>query len=154
MRILNANGFSLIRSFEGFSETPYKDQVGRWTIGYGTTFYSGGRAVTKDDESLTRDQASDILEDLLNSEYCPEVERAVEVSISDNQFAALVSFTYNEGIGNLLQSTVLKCTNMKNWNDAALAFMLWTKIRVNGELVQNLGLTRRRKAEQLLYLTP
>ena len=101
------------------------------------------------DSPIDEPTAAQLLGNLLNNEYCPQVESVVTVTINDNQFAALVSFTYNLGIGSLKQSTLLRCTNVYNWPDAANAFLLWNK--AGGVVVP--GLTRRRQAESTLYLS-
>ena len=152
-REINDAGLQLIKSFEGFKSNPYRDITGLPTIGYGTTHYQDGTQVTMQDSPIDEPTASQLLEDLLNTEFCPQVEKIVKVPITDNQFAALVSFTYNMGVGSLTESTILRCTNMKNFEDASRAFLLWNKARVRGELVVEPGLTRRRQAEADLFLT-
>lgn len=149
-RQINQSGIDLIKSFESFRTNPYKDLTGIPTIGYGTTLYLDGTKVTMEDSPIDEPTASQLLQNLLNNEYCPQVENAVTVTISDNQFAAMVSFTYNLGIGSLKQSTFLRCTNAYNWKDAASSMLLWNK--AGGVVVP--GLTRRRLAESQLYLTP
>lgn len=149
-RQINQAGIDLIKSFESFKANPYKDITGIPTIGYGTTLYLDGTKVTMDDTPIDEPSASQLLESILNNEYCPQVESVVTVTITDNQFAAMVSFTYNLGIGSLKESTFLRCTNAYNWKDAANAILLWNK--AGGTVMP--GLTRRRLAESQLYLTP
>src|ERR1700677_2537213 len=131
-RQINQAGIDLICQYEGFKPNPYLDITGLPTIGFGVTKYQDGTPVTMQDPPIDQDTAIQLLTDLLNNEYCPQVESVVTVNISDNAFAALVSFTYNLGIQSLKESTVLKCTNMKNWQDASMAFSLWNKARVGG----------------------
>jgi lysozyme len=152
-RQINDAGVSLIKSFESFEANPYLDQAGVATIGYGTTLYLDGTPVTMQDSPIDEPTAAQLLGSLLTNEYCPQVEAVVTVTITDNMFAALVSFTYNEGIGSLKESTVLKCNNSRNWQDAARAFALWNKAKINGALVVDPGLVRRRAAEATLYLS-
>jgi lysozyme len=66
----------------------------------------------------------------------------------------LVSFTYNEGIGALLSSTLLRRVKA-DLNDLTIrdAFMMWDKARVDGQLVVVEGLKRRRAEEADLYFT-
>jgi lysozyme len=150
-RQINDAGLQLIKEFEGFKANPYVDMVGKVTIGYGTTHYTDGTEVTMQDDPIDEPTASQLLNDLLNTEFCPGIEKAIKVTITDNQFAALVALAYNIGLGNFQQSTVLRCTNMKNSDDAARAFLLWDKGTVNGEKVVIPGLTRRRQAESDLF---
>jgi len=151
-RQINDAGLQLIKSFEGFKPDVYVDIAGHYTIGYGTCFYADGTPVNKGDPSIDEPTAAQLLQSKLNSEFCPGVEKLITVNINDNQFAALVALAYNIGLGNFQQSTVLRCTNMKNWDDAARAFLLWDKGTVNGERVVVPGLLRRRQAESELFL--
>ena len=81
---------------------------------------------------------------------CRDVETAVRVPISDNQFAALVSFTFNLGIGNLRRSTLLRLVNERQFGPAAGEFGKWNK--AGGRVLA--GLTRRRAAEATLFRIP
>jgi lysozyme len=146
-RTINAAGLNLIKSFEGCVLTAYQDVAGIWTIGYGHT-----RGVTAG-MVFTQQQADQALaDDLLSTET--SVDRAVQaVTTTDNQFAAMVSLTYNIGSGNFASSTVLREQLAGNTQAAADAFLLWNKATINGVLQVVAGLTRRRTAEQSLYLT-
>lgn len=138
----NQNGLLLIKSFEGLRLKAYRDAVGIWTIGYGTT-----RGVQPNME-ITEAQAEAFLqEDLARFEEA--INSAVEAPINDNQFAALVSFTYNVGSGALRSSTLLRLLNAKEHVRAiADQFPRWNK--AGGRALA--GLTRRRNAERALFL--
>lgn len=146
-RQINDLGLQLIKEFEGFKSKPYLDAVGKPTIGYGSTFYADGTPVATQDDAIDEATASELLTDKLNTEFCPGVEKLIKVNITDNQFSALVCLAYNIGLGNFGQSTVERCTNARNWDDAARAFLLWNKA---GGIVLS-GLTRRRQAESDLF---
>jgi len=151
-RQINDAGLELIKSFEGFKSDPYPDPGTNgepYTIGYGTTLYLDGTKVTLQDPPIDEPTANQLLQNLLNNEYCPQVESVITVTITDNQFAAAVSFCFNVGIGNLKQSTFLKCMNNYNFSDAAGALLLWNKS--NGIVMS--GLTKRRQAEKTLFLS-
>ena len=60
-------GIHLIKSFEGFRAAPYKCSAGVPTIGYGATFYPGGKKVTMSDASITEEQAVELLANMLIS---------------------------------------------------------------------------------------
>jgi lysozyme len=75
--------------------------------------------------------------------------RTVDVALTQNQFDALVSFTFNVGVGAEAASTLLKVLNAGNYQAAADQFLRWD--HVNG--VVDPGLTRRRQAEQALFLS-
>ncbi len=137
----NSNGLRLIKSFEGLRLNAYQDAVGVWTIGYGTT-----RNVRRG-MSISRDQAEKFLQnDLVRFEKA--VNDAVKIPINDNQFSALVSFTYNVGSGALRSSTLLKKLNNRDINGAANELPRWNK--AGGRVLA--GLTRRRNAERALFL--
>ena len=82
--------------------------------------------------------------------YEDAVNKNIKVSINQNQFDALVSFTYNVGVGALKQSTALRLLNQGDYTGAADALTMWTKC--NGKVLA--GLVRRRKEERALFLTP
>lgn len=133
-------GLALIREFEGLRLTAYQDAVGVWTIGYGTT-----RGVEKG-QRITEAQAEELLrEDVARFE--PEVLRLVKVPLSQPQFDALVSFTYNLGSKNLGSSTLLRVLNAGDYKGAAGQFERWNK--AGGKVLA--GLTRRRSAERKLF---
>ncbi|MGY8627670.1 lysozyme [Chromobacterium violaceum] len=140
----NAAGISLIKQFEGVRLAAYQDMVGVWTIGYGHT----GPDV-KAGLAITQQQADQLLAADLEK-FETGVGKAVIVPLNANQFSALVSFSYNLGLGNLRSSTLLRLLNKGDYDGAAAQFPRWN--RAGGQAVP--GLTRRRKAEQALFLTP
>ena len=140
-RQTNASGVSLIKSFEGLRLRAYQDAVGVWTIGYGTT-----RGV-KPGQEISEAQAESLLKTDLDR-FEAAVNQSVRVPINDNQFAALVSFTYNVGSGALKSSTLLRKLNRRDIYGASREFPRWN--RAGGRVLA--GLTRRRKAEQALFL--
>lgn len=133
-------GLDLIKSFEGLRLESYLCPANVWTIGYGHT------QGVKPGQVISEKQAESLLKgDLL------VFEKAVlshNLKLNQNQFDALVSFTYNVGPGNLAKSTLLQKVKL-NSNDPAIRdeFMKWNKAK--GKTLA--GLTRRRKAEADLY---
>ena len=144
---LGSKGLELIKSFEGFYSKPYLDPIGIPTIGYGATYYPNKKKVTMKDKPLTEKEASDLLKEMMVT-YENDVKRLVKRELNQNQFDALVSFTYNLGSANLCKSTLLKKINA-NPCDKTIKdeFLKWNKA---GGKVLN-GLTRRRNAEAELY---
>lgn len=143
----NAAGVALIKEFEGFVPKWYPDPVGVWTIGYGHTDSAGSpKWATSKTMTLTEAEGTAILQRDLG-QYEAAVTRAVKVPLNENQFAALVSFTYNLGAGNLNQSTLLRKLNAGDYDGAAGEFARWNKA---GGKVLN-GLVRRRAAERALF---
>jgi len=134
-------GLSLIKSFEGLRLQAYQDSVGVWTIGYGTT--RGVKAGMK----IRKDQAERML---LNdvARFEPEVERLITAPLNQDQWDALISFTYNLGAANLESSTLRRLLNAGDYAAAAEQFTRWNK--AGGQVLA--GLTRRRAAERDLFL--
>lgn len=146
---LGSKGLELIKSFEGFYSKPYLDPIGIPTIGYGATYYPNKKKVTMKDKPLTEKEASELLKEMMTT-YENDVKRLVKRELNQNQFDALVSFTYNLGATNLGKSTLLKKVN-KNPNDTTIAneFLKWN--RAGGKVLN--GLTKRRKDEASLYFS-
>jgi GH24 family phage-related lysozyme (muramidase) len=169
LRDVPQEGIELIKSFEGIPDgdpstvklDAYLDPVGIWTIGWGHaityqgTFLRGpqnkGIARALYPGGITLAQAEMLLRgELVN--FARDVLRLVKVPLDDGQFAALVSFAFNCGSGNLGASTLLRKLNMGDYAGAADQFLVWNKARKNGVLVELPGLTRRRRAERALFL--
>ena len=138
-------GKNLIKSFEGKRLSAYDDGVGVWTIGYGTIKYPNGVKVKKGDVCTDAQADQYFNNDLVKFEN--SVNSLVKVSLTQNQFDALVSFAYNLGATNLANSTLLKKLNAKDYKGAAAEFPKWNK--AGGKIMA--GLTRRRLAEQELF---
>jgi lysozyme len=137
----------MIKAFEGFRGTPYKCSAGVPTIGYGATFYPGGKKVTMTDAAITEEQAVELLANMLVS-FEKYVDSYCVDTITQNQFDALVSFAYNLGPANLKSSTLLKKVNADpNDESIKLEFLKWVK--AGGKTLK--GLVRRREAEAELY---
>ena len=118
------NGQTLIKKFEGLRLTAYQDMVGVWAIGYGHT----GPDV-KPGLTITQQQADQLLiNDLVR--FNNGVNALVTVKLNQNQFDALVSFSYNLGLGSLQNSTLLRLLNQGGDNydagDAGTTFRFLT----------------------------
>ena len=136
------NGIELIKSFEGRRLVAYQDSVGVWTIGYGHT------KTAHEDKLIIKSTADRLLaEDLV--EFEKYVEKYVTVSLTQNQFDALVSWTFNLGPGNLKESTMLKKLNQGLYEEVPDEMRRWNK--AGGEVLE--GLVRRRDAEAELFGT-
>ena len=138
---ISDQGIALIKEFEGLYLTAYKCPAGVWTIGWGCT--NGVRP----GQRITEDQAETMLRAEL-SKFESGVDRLVKIALSQSEFDALVSFAYNVGLGALGDSTLLSKLNRGDRAGAAAEFPRWNK--VNGTPLA--GLTRRRAAEQRLFL--
>lgn len=142
------NCYKLIKKYEGFSSKPYKCPAGIPTIGYGSTFYLNGDKVTMKDTPISEEVALSILFSVVE-DFSKKVEKLLKVPVNQNQFDALVDFSYNLGIGNFQKSTLLKLVNNKDFIGASKQFKKWNKS--NGKVLN--GLTNRRKEEEELFLS-
>ena len=143
---LSNNGMRLLEQFEGLRLEAYLDSAGIATIGFGTIKYPNGSKVKLDDK-ITKAQAKEYkLHDL--KEFESTVNTSVTVPLSQNQYDALVSLSYNIGSNAFKNSTLLKKLNSGDYKGAAEQFLVWNK--VNSKRVQ--GLVNRREAERNLFL--
>ena len=141
-------GLKLIKEFEGCKLTAYKCPAGVWTIGIGSTRYSDGSAV-KQGQTLANEEAALLLLSKTLTSYEHAVN-AIKVDLTQNEFDALVSLTYNIGAGNLASSTLVKMLKAGNpKSEIAKQFLRWDK--AGGKPLA--GLTRRRNAEAELFLS-
>ena len=133
-------GVELIKEFEGCKQVAYQDSVGVWTIGYGHTkdVYEGQLAIKKTIERWLQ-------EDL--EEFESYVSKLVKVELNQNQFDALVAWTFNLGPTNLNESTMLRKLNYGDYESVPDEMRRWNK--AGGEVLN--GLVRRRDAEANLF---
>ena len=135
-----------LKSKEGLSLTAYLCPAGVWTIGYGNTFYEYGSKVKKGD-TISKNRAEELFENILYK-FSKEVKSLLKTELNDNQFSALVSFSYNVGIGNFSKSTLLKLVNINPSNPSIKnEFIKWNK--GGGKTLY--GLTIRRQKEADIY---
>jgi lysozyme len=139
-------GLALIREWEGFRGRAYRDAVGVWTIGFGHTSMAGAPEVSPGME-ISKEQAEKILARNVEA-FARGVAGAVTVTLSGNEFSALVSFAYNVGLGNFRGSSVLKALNAGDRAAVPRRLQLWVK--AGGRTLP--GLVKRRAAEAALFL--
>ena len=133
-------GISLIKSFEGCELTAYRCSANVPTIGFGHT------AGVSDGDTCTQEEAETMLaEDL--EEFEDYVKNYVESELQQNEFDALVAWTYNLGPKNLSKSTLLKELNAGNLEEVPRQMKRWN--RAGGKVLD--GLIRRREAESRLF---
>ena len=137
---ISQEGLSLIKKFEGCELEAYKCAAGVWTIGYGST------KGVKEGDTLTEEETDNLLLHEMD-EYEGYVLEAVEMPLSQHQFDAIVSWTFNLGPSNLKASTMLKVLNKGNYEDVPAQIKRWNK--ASGKVLE--GLIRRREAEALLF---
>ena len=141
MLFFDKTGKELLKQFEGLKLKAYDDGTGVWTIGIGTIRYPNGQKV-KAGDTCTEEQAYAYVDNDLKS-FENKIHSLVKVVLTQNQYNAEVCFTYNVGVTNFANSTLLKKINLGDFKSAADEFLKWNK---DGGKVMK-GLTTRREAE-------
>jgi len=147
MMQLSPAGILLIQGSEGFMPKAYWD-VNAYSIGYGTHLDTPQLVNLYLHATITEEQGKELMMPKIQASE-NNINSNVKVPLTQNQFDALVDFTYNLGIGSLDGSTLLKLLNEKNYIGAAGQFTLWD--HENGK--ENIYLKSRREKEQSLFLT-
>lgn len=137
---IGSTGVDLIKHFESCKLTAYQDSVGIWTIGWGHT------GSVKKGDIWTQGEADNILLNDLDK-FEGYVNQYVKVPLTQNQFDALVSWTFNLGPGNLKSSTMLTKLNEKKYDEVLSQMKRWNK--AGGKVLR--GLERRRNAEAAMF---
>jgi GH24 family phage-related lysozyme (muramidase) len=145
---ISENGIQLLKQFEGCKLTAYKDSVGIWNIGYGTT--NGDKAITGvticEGLKITQKDADNWLEKTVNQKYAKKVMMYDSIyHWNQNQFDALCCFAYN--IGSIDQLVQTGSRSIKEISEKFLAHN-----KAGGKELP--GLTKRRRAEKALFDTP
>ncbi len=144
---------ALIKEFEGCHLSAYPDPLSGdepWTIGYGTTRYSGGVPVKRGDRINVIE--ADMLLRLEVDRIADKLRKTVPhwKVMDDNQRSALVSFAYNLGadfVGLAGFETISRCLRDRDWAAVPEALELYRNPGSNVEA----GLLRRRRAEGKLW---
>jgi GH24 family phage-related lysozyme (muramidase) len=147
-----AQCLGLIHQFEGEAGQPRlcpaRDPAGNWEIGWGHKLPNANHP------AITAAEADQLaLADLGEAALCVcNVLGGRVNTLTDNQYAALIDFTFNEG-GHAFAGSTLAAKVAKGDRSAADEFAAWVFAHVNGKAVQLPGLIRRRAAEKALFLT-
>lgn len=128
----------LVIDFEGFRSKPYWD-ISRYSWGYGTA--APGRNGT-----ITREKAYTDLYSYLKTDYY-KLSKLITVPLTANQWASLLSFSYNLGFGNA--DNLVKNINSKNWSALKKQWVLY--INADGQPDPDL-LVRRQKELQNFFM--
>lgn len=149
---MTEEGKFLIRKYEGCSLIAYKCPAGKWTIGYGSTFYADGSPV-KEGDKIDFATANKMFEKVVES-FEKEVRfllgSTLCCTLPAKAIDALVSFAYNVGTGAFSKSTLLRKikADKNDFEGIEKEFMKWTK--GGGKVFK--GLERRRAEESKMYI--
>ena len=169
---LGKAGVALMHKYEGYKNRPYLCPAHIWTIGYGHVLYQEqirlpmmrpeGKTradipmirkempLKPEDNRVWSKQETDDLFAADVASFERGVLRLVPGSAgAQGRFDALVSISFNFGLGNLQRSSIRIKANRGEWEGAADAFLLWNK--GGGRVLP--GLERRRKDERALFLS-
>ena len=166
---LSKAGADLMHRFEGCRNKPYLCPAHIWTIGYGHVLYQEqiklpmarveGKEVPmirkemplkpEDNRVWSKEEIEKLFADDVASFERGVLRLVPGVAGRQGAFDALVSISFNFGLGNLQRSTIRMKANRGDWEGAAEAFMAWTK--GGGKVLP--GLVKRREAERALFLS-
>ena len=139
-RTYGPRGLALTKAFESCRLVPYKDGGGVWTDGWGNT-HRVVPGITISQDKADTDLGMNVVDAV------DTVNDYATVALTQNQFDALVDFTFNCGAGAFKTSTLLRKLNAGDYDGACAELTRWNKD--NGQVVA--GLSRRRAAEQELF---
>ncbi len=168
---LSKVGEDLMHKYEGFRSRPYLCPAHIWTIGYGHVLYQEqirlpvvrveGKTKAdipmirseyplkpEDNRVWTKEEIDELFRDDVGTFERGVLRLVPGVVGRQGAFDALVSISYNFGLGNLQRSTIRMRANRGDWEGAAEAFRAWTK--GGGKVLP--GLVKRREAEIALFL--
>ena len=130
----------LIKESEGYREEAYQCSAGKWTIGYGNTFYQDGTPV-KEGDTITRDKAEELL-----YWYCNTHVKYPRKDLTENQKSALCSLIFNIGQPAFDRSKCKKAIERGDWVEA---YRQWDWVTAKGRILP--GLVIRRQKEKRLF---
>ena len=139
-------GLDLIKRYEGYKAKPYKCPAGLWTVGYGHLIGDGHTLPNNCNRIFTLEEINALLaKDVIRFER--GIERYISIPITQNMFDALISFSFNLGLGTLQRSSLRQKINRGDFEGAKKVLLKYNK--ANGKVLK--GLDLRRKAEAMLF---
>jgi lysozyme len=161
-------GIHLMHDFEGYRNRPYKCSAKIWTVGWGHAMYGDQlrlpnvrtekyTGMIRDDYQLkpednrvwSKEELVEIFKNDLETFERGVLRLVPGCAGHQGSFDALVSISFNFGLGNLQRSTIRMRANREDWEGAADAFRAWTK--GGGKVLP--GIVKRREAEIALFLS-
>lgn len=166
---VSKKALEMLKHHEGVRTKPYRDVVALWTVGVGHLMYPeqvnlpnrrnakpGYTGQTREDFAIKfedfREFSMEEVDDILKRDlgrFERGVTRLITAPISQNQFDALVSFSFNLGLGTLQRSTLRQKVNRMDYEGAADEFLKY--VMAGGKVFR--GLVNRRNDERNLFLS-
>jgi len=157
--ITGEQGIKLIKHFEGCHFKPYLCPALLWTIGYGHVLYPeqnrlqlAERKAYPLHQAHNREWSQEEVDGLLKQDlqrFERGVLRYITVPLKQNEFDALVSFSFNLGLGTLQRSSIRSKLNRGDKEGAIETLLKYC--RAGGKILK--GLQRRRAAEADLFFS-
>lgn len=153
---VSESGVAFTAAREGFRAQMYNDQAGHCTIGYGHLIHTGrcngsDPRETPFRDGITQERATEQLRQNLRM-AAQKVRAGITVPLNQHQFDALASFVLNVGPDAFQGSTLRRVINAGEGAQVIRrAFLMWVKVRQNGQLVTSDGLVKRRTFEADLF---
>jgi lysozyme len=147
IRAVPTQALNFLERVEGLSLTPYKDSADNWTNGYGHRLRADEvaevwtRAKAYAELVADADEAANRLSD--------RVSEAAILKLTENQYAALISFVFNLGAG--AGWRIWDYVNTGQLSLVPAEMLRFNHVTIAGKLIVNQGLTNRRLAEVALW---
>ena len=135
---------SMLVAFEGFAPVGHHDKID--PPGVNTVCYGHIEGV-KIGDRYTKEQCIELLKKDI-PRYEAMVKSVIKVPMPPHRYAAIVSFTYNVGVGNLRKSSVARHLNAGRVKQACDALLLYN--RANGKVIRGLQIRRAKERADCL----
>jgi lysozyme len=147
---ISDNGINLIKRFEGVRYKPYRCPAGLWTVGVGHLIGDGKQLLDGYNKTFTEREVDELLrKDLARFERGVTMLFPVSYRFTQGAYDALVSFSFNLGLGALQRSTVRSALLRGDKTMAGESLLKYC--RAGGKILK--GLQLRRQAEHKLLMT-
>ena len=155
---IGEKGLRLIKESESFKSKPYKCPAGVWTIGYGTTVYfDTKKRVQSTDRPISEMEASRLLFGHVQNFFAPLVDKLCRDNLTQNEFDALVDFTYNTGGGYIDRKGKYQYYNLyenvNNYMPKEKLIEYWSTLAITANKKPLKGLVTRRQKEINIFFS-
>lgn len=124
---ISDEGVKYTASKEGYVAAPYKDSIGIPTIGIGTTVYPDGKRVKLTDRPIDRKTAESYLKTHMNKDAISFNKSLSGVLLSQTEYDLYMDFTYQFGVGNWKNSSILTNLKQGKYTQACNSLLKWYK---------------------------